>query len=96
MLHKGICVQERELLANANNKQQKLHWKNIITFKVPPIFFLRPMILFFYMLKRMKFVKIFSIVKFWRKFNNMKFGKLLPHGVMGTKTTKSTRFPKPR
>jgi hypothetical protein len=26
----------------------------------------------------------------------MKFGKLLPHGVMGTKTTKSTRFPKPR
>jgi hypothetical protein len=34
-------------LANANKKQQKLHWKNIIAFKVPPIFFWRPMILFY-------------------------------------------------
>jgi hypothetical protein len=51
---------------------------------------------FIYTLKSMKFGKIFSIVKFWRKFNRMRFGKLLPHGVMGTKTTKFTRFPKPR
>jgi hypothetical protein len=48
------------------------------------------------MIKRMKFVKKISIVKFWRKFNKMRFGKLLPHGVMGVKTTKSIGFPKPR
>jgi hypothetical protein len=95
MWHKNICGQERELLAHANSKQQKLHWKNIIAFKIPPILFLRPMILFFIYVQEDEICQVFSIVKFCRKFSKMKIGKLLPHGVMGTKITKSIGFSKP-